>query len=138
MLILNLYGTIRQKNRLEEFAEDVLNELFPQEPQKDWIINIRFCRKLDAMGYCEMVDNAIEITILNQKSIDDVATTIAHELVHAKQFIKGQLNEEMTRWCKEKIPYGPRGGCKIRYSQQPWEREAFEAEKWLTELYWEV
>jgi hypothetical protein len=35
------------------------------------------------------------------------------------------------------IPYGPRGGCKIPYRQQPWEQEAFADESYLTQLYWE-
>lgn len=138
-MAINVYmmGKIRQKDKLEDFACDVINHYFENEPNREWNVFIKFVRKLDALGYCEKSGNDIMIEILNVKDIKEVASTLAHELVHAKQYIKRQLDEDMSVWCKQEIPYGPRGGCKIPYRQQPWEREAFDDEAFLTDFYWE-
>tara|TARA_R110002126_G_scaffold44448_2_gene126577 strand:+ start:533 stop:784 length:252 start_codon:yes stop_codon:yes gene_type:complete len=83
-----------------------------------------------------MLDDDEILVEVNTNYMDDLASTLAHELVHAKQYIRRELNGPMTRWKKKEIPYGPRGGCKIPYRRQPWEREAFNTEGKLKELYW--
>ena len=45
--------------------------------------------------------------------------TLAHEMVHVKQFAKGELSIDMDRWKRNR-----RVG-KLKYTDQPWEREAF-------------
>ncbi len=45
-------------------------------------------------------------------------STLAHELVHVKQFARGELDDRMTRWKTNKY-------CEnIDYWDQPWEKEA--------------
>jgi len=87
MLTVSMLGNIRQKERLEAFSLDVCNDLFSDlEPYGH--INIRIKRKLDAYGYCwPPEEDAIEIEVRNEKDIRTVALTIAHELVHARQFL---------------------------------------------------
>jgi len=44
--------------------------------------------------------------------------TLAHEMVHVKQFAKGELNSALTQWKSNKY-------CdNIKYWDQPWEKEA--------------
>lgn len=44
--------------------------------------------------------------------------TLAHEMVHVKQFARGELDFGLTRWKSNKY-------CdKIEYWDQPWEKEA--------------
>jgi hypothetical protein len=54
---------------------------------------------------------------------------LAHELVHAKQFIKGELHPNLNRW--KSLDYS-----NTAYSRQPWEKEAYLLEDKLLETYW--
>lgn len=58
---------------------------------------------------------------LNAKNTTNLCKTIAHELVHARQFISGQLKYNV------KIKYFTYEGDKHRYiyRRQPWEIEAY-------------
>lgn len=137
MINIVFQGRVKNRRRYEDFACNVLNEIFPREFKREIEIHVRFARNIGAMGWCVKEDDdviAIEIDAAEEPEI--IARTLAHELTHAKQYIRGELNATMTRWMRQDIPYGPRGGIKIGYHQQPWEKEAFEAEKWLTEMYW--
>lgn len=137
MLSVHFSGRVKQKSRLENFACDVINEILPREFKRDVEIHVRFCKIDGVMGYASVEEkDVITIEVDNRYPSEIVAATLAHELVHAKQYIRGELNPTMTRWMKQEIPYGPRGGLKIRYRQQPWEKEAFKREKELTEWYW--
>ena len=45
-------------------------------------------------------------------------STLAHEMVHVKQFVNNELDATLTRWKSNKY-------CdKINYWDQPWEKEA--------------
>ena len=137
MLNVFFQGRVRQQARLQEFACDVINDLLPREFKRDIDIHVRFTKNIDAMGYCHMEDEeTIAIEVCNQGDLNQIASTIAHELVHAKQFIRGELNAGMTRWKRQEIPVGPRGGIQIQYHDQPWEREAFEKEVDLVKAFW--
>ena len=138
--MLNVYfqGRVKQKAKLEAFACEVINELLPREFKREIEIHVKFCKIEDALGYASVEEkDVICIEIDNRQEIGLIAQTLAHELVHAKQYIRGELNGAMTKWLKQDIPRGPRGGIKIRYHQQPWEQEAFQREKELKELYWD-
>lgn len=137
MINLFFQGRVKQKAKLEEFACDVINELLPREFKREIDIHVRFTKNLDAQGYCHVEDtDTICIEVHNGYDVKTIASTLAHELVHAKQYIRGELNATMTKWLKQEIPHGPRGGIKIAYRQQPWEIEAFQKEEELTELLW--
>lgn len=51
-------------------------------------------------------------------NIDDKLKTLAHEMVHVKQYSLGYLNESMTRWRGKKVSQN------ITYENKPWEIEA--------------
>ena len=56
--------------------------------------------------------------------------TIAHEMVHVKQYAKMELNEEMNRWHGKFVD-----ADKIPYIEQPWEIEAYDVGDKLFEDY---
>lgn len=65
--------------------------------------------------------DGIRLTFLQQMC------TLAHELVHAKQFFRADLSHNRRgdfRWKKRNA-----GGYK--YGNQPWEKEAYRLEKWI-------
>jgi len=75
----------------------------------------------DMLGSCDMeFDNDIVVD-LNAKAMNSLCKTIGHELVHARQFLSGQLQYN-TR-----IKYFTYEGDKHRYiyRRQPWELEAY-------------
>ena len=89
----------------------------------------------DMLGNCDQeYDDDIMIE-LNAKNTSSLSKTIAHELVHARQFISGQLKYNV------KIQYLTYEDDKHRYiyRRQPWEIEAYALEtkgmlkikKWL-------
>lgn len=58
----------------------------------------------------------IEINRLLNK--EEKLKTLAHEMVHVKQYSLGYLNESMTRWRGKKV------STDIEYENKPWEIEA--------------
>jgi hypothetical protein len=89
----------------------------------------------EMLGNCDQeYDDDIMIE-LNAKNTSNLCKTIAHELVHARQFISGQLKYNV------KIQYLTYEGDAHRYiyRRQPWEIEAYALEtkgmlkikKWL-------
>lgn len=150
MIDLSFHGRVKDKKILQQFCDDVICHLFPREFKRDIFIGIQFTDILDGgvFGYVHVVDRDGVYLIQVAKHVLDVdgnrvqttqrerAATIIHEMVHVRQYIRRELNEYMTRWKGQKIPYGPRGGVKIPYNKQPWETEAFEVEKELVDLLW--
>lgn len=49
---------------------------------------------------------------------EDKLKTLAHEMVHVKQYSLGYLNESMTRWRGKKV------SRHLEYENKPWEIEA--------------
>jgi hypothetical protein len=60
----------------------------------------------------------------------DFLETIAHELVHVRQYVRGELNEEMSYWRG-----APVNAREIPYAEHPWEIEAEKIGKELVEEY---
>jgi hypothetical protein len=55
--------------------------------------------------------------------------TLAHEMVHAKQYIRGELNGYNQSWKGRK----PRN---YKYENAPWEKEAYGREEELYQKCW--
>jgi len=67
-------------------------------------------------GLCEPVGK--RLFILDVALYGNWLSTLAHEMVHVRQFARGELNSSMTQWKSNKY-------CdNIEYWDQPWEKEA--------------
>ena len=67
-------------------------------------------------GLCEPVSN--RLFILDVALYGNWLSTLAHEMVHVKQFARNELDSNMTQWKSNKY-------CEnIEYWDQPWEKEA--------------
>lgn len=97
----------------------------------DSYLHICFTDKIEEQGYCSVsatnsknkpCDFFLEIhTSLGAKGI---ISTLAHEMVHLKQFLLGEINTDITTW----------RGIKINnpdYWTSPWEIDAFGREPGL-------
>ena len=76
----------------------------------------------DAWGYCHGNTQDIEIEINRTISFDDQMQTLAHEMVHAKQFLRNELDG--SNWKKRNYDHR-------EYNDQPWEKEATRLEEKL-------
>jgi len=70
----------------------------------------------DSEGLCEPIDN--RTFIIDVATWGDWLTTLAHEMVHVKQFARGELDFAMCYWKSSRVSEN------MEYWIQPWEKEA--------------
>ncbi len=66
-------------------------------------------------GLCDCIDK--RTFIIDVALYSNWMSILAHELVHVKQFARGELNPQLTHWKK-------RNFSNAEYWDQPWEKEA--------------
>lgn len=103
------------------------------------ILNITLRKINDGnVGYCDLVDlddecKEISIEIDYRQPADEILITLAHEMVHVKQYIEGSLNPEIingcVRWKEENI------SMSRDKDDYPWEIEANDREQELYNRY---
>lgn len=92
--------------------------------------------------YCDDEGNLdeVEIVVARGMSERDLIETIAHEMVHAKQYIRGELCPETTNftWMGQEFQEHETHLISLEdYKNLPWEKEAFEVEKIIMEKFLE-
>jgi len=135
MINIYLTGQVSQKRRINTYVRSILTYLMPRL-RRDIDINITVTKECDggAYGLCWGGRNEVEIqlsrTLMGDKiPLEEMMLTLAHELVHAKQFIMGELSPTMRNY---KTVYH----AKTPYSRQPWELEAYRKEEKLLQTFW--
>lgn len=105
--------------------------------RKPILINILAIRKLaDKKGiYGDCMDEGDrEFTIRVDVSLplDDMITTVLHEMVHVHQYVSGRLRYKWVHevWFEKQVYRWD-----MNYDDRPWEIEAHQKEKQLKELY---
>ena len=125
--------TKRQLRAIDYFAK----ELFSPQLSKHIHIKISL-RNVDTHWGLTIVDdyNAsgkpryFIIEVAKKLNERERLMTLAHEMVHVKQYANLELNEEMNRWHGEYVD-----SDKIPYIEQPWEIEAYDLGDRLFEQY---
>jgi hypothetical protein len=89
-------------------------------------LTIKFDPKLEVCGYASVEEynfcgNPREFLVEINPHIGarEILDTLAHEMVHVKQYAYSETNERLTRWKGEKISE------ELDYYDQPWEIEAY-------------
>lgn len=79
-------------------------------------------------GICSRTgDKEISIAVDSALALPQLLMTLAHEMVHVKQYVRGQYRGELSRNGKAKrIWLGKQYA--VAYLKRPWEREAFRRE----------
>lgn len=97
-------------------------------------------KKTGAYGFCQIMNDVdkprefeLEIDASTRNEISQILTWIAHECIHIKQFVKGELydyEDETVQWKTKRYKLS------MDYDDMPWEKEAYRIE---TKLYeeWE-
>lgn len=142
-LYLDILGRCPQKQKMERFAIDVLNSFFTRRFIRSVFVDIQIHKVIDGdyAGLCmgDRDEAYIELARHDSDGVKytarELAQNLAHELVHAKQYFKGQIDgyqryRQSTNksWTNhEKTPY----------MKQPWEKEAYGLEEELVERFWD-
>ena len=134
-MYISVNGRIAKKKQVQNFIFDVLEHLMPRL-KRNVSIDVNIVTRCDKQHYalCLGDKNSVEIELARGScetkfSLDEMMLNLAHELVHAKQFIKGELHPNLNRW--KSLDYS-----NTAYSRQPWEKEAYLLEDKLLETYW--
>lgn len=112
-------GKEYQRGHVESIVEFCIEILMPRMKTLD--INIKLCRPKGAMGYCLELDNnrTFEIEVDRTLPLRKLLETIAHEMVHVKQYARRELHPSTDKWMGK--TYNPK---KVSYWDLPWEVEA--------------
>lgn len=115
------------------------SELLSSQMRKHIIIEIDVKSAIKDLGNCSISyyndwykPREFVIQLKSRRSLKSTLITLAHEMVHVKQFAKGELNPSNDRWKGKKIDTD-----KVEYSDLPWEIEASSLEFVLYALYQE-
>lgn len=112
-------GTARQRWYARSMAEFCIKHLMPCMRTLNIIIKLKSTK--DAMGYClELDDNrSFEIEVDKTLRLRRLIETVAHEMVHVKQYARRELHPAHSKWMGKTI--NPK---KVSYWDLPWEVEA--------------
>lgn len=128
---VDFHGQIREKKRITKYVRNVLHYFMPRL-RRNVVIDISFKKGLDGdvYGYCLGDKHNVEIEIFKGNlTLDQMMLTLAHELIHAKQFLKGELSPTCRNWKAHNVVHKP-------YSRQPWELEAYKKEELIHDMFW--
>lgn len=139
MINVDITGQIARKNDIINYIGDVIYHLHPKlKNNVDLDLSIvtdQYEEGNYTYATCSGSKRQIDI-ILNRVdetskkfTHDQMMLNLAHELVHAKQFLKGELSPKLASWKKKNHRKTP-------YSRQPWEKEAYKLEEQLFNMFW--
>ena len=129
-------GRVKNKKKVEEYIHALAKELGINRLYSKGIF-VKFYTKLDhgAQGLCwgDHKSHA-EISIARTSNgdaftLEEMMQTLAHEMVHAKQYLRRELCGYSFCWKGRK----PR---KYKYENAPWEKEAYRLEEELFNKHW--
>lgn len=107
----------------EEIVHFCINELMPRMKTLDITVDIT---ESDACGYCLAVNKREFVVEVNEELSDvDFLGTICHEMVHVKQYAKGEL----------KVDHKPEYASQEEYENVWYEKEAYEKEVILCQKF---
>jgi hypothetical protein len=137
MIYFLINGQIKNKKYIYGYLENLSRSLNIHRLRSKAII-VRFSKELDDgnQGNCwgDRKEGYITINIAKTcegepYSTAEMMQTLAHEMVHAKQYLRGELDGYSGSWKGRK----PRN---YQYHNQPWEKEAYAREEYLFGTCW--
>jgi len=116
-MITVIGGTARQRMYVESMAEFVWRTLMPRKKKLDIEITLKTLK--GAYGFClSNTYNEFELEIHKGMRLRRLLETVAHEMVHVKQYARKELQQDSVWQGKT---YNPE---KVDYWDLPWEIEA--------------
>jgi len=106
-IFLSLEGRWPQANLYSQFCYDILDDILPDE-DRDVFVDIKLTHHSEhqAAGYCYGFTDEVYIELARNSdgykyTLTELARNLAHELVHAKQFITDTPKLESEAYGKE-------------------------------------
>ena len=128
--------TKKQSQAINFFADC----LFSHQLKRHLWVEVRQRRMNGVYGYVFIESYNVSgkprhfVIVMNSKMPSDLKIrTLAHEMIHIKQYVYNELNEEMTMWRGRKV-----NSEKIPYFNQPWEIEAWKKGDKIYEQFWRL
>ena len=121
ILISTEGGTAKQRDIGDKAIRHFVRVLMPRKRKLNIDLQIKNLIKDDIAGLCEYVGrNEVVIESHHRGSLYDYISFLAHESVHMKQYVTGQLKttDRELLWNGEDFTDVP-------YKKQPWEVEAW-------------
>ena len=109
MFITVTGGKLYQQKYVESMVEFCIETLMPRMRTLD--ISVKLCTPNKALGYC--------LELEKTQTLRRLLETVAHEMVHVKQFARRELHPSNDEWYGK--TYNPK---KVSYWDLPWEIEA--------------
>jgi hypothetical protein len=124
----------------DPFIVECLNALFEgSDPVADieitWVDNIED----NYAGLCTGDTKEVEISLAKNYKLEcgesipfcnqELASNLAHELIHSRQFIRGEINAD-------DYYYKGKDYESVEYAETPWEIEAYMLEQVLVDIFW--
>ena len=133
---IQAFGATKSKRALaERVAYFCIDELMPKMKTLD--ISIHLDKLPEADGYCLAVTNReFQIEIEKTLSEEDFITAVCHEMVHVKQFARGEtkdINMFTKQW--QGTDYLSAYTTVDEYMSLPWEKEAYELQEFLLKKF---
>tara|TARA_B100001057_G_scaffold93613_1_gene89963 strand:+ start:7453 stop:7884 length:432 start_codon:yes stop_codon:yes gene_type:complete len=86
-------GKPYQRKRVEDMIYYCINKLMPRMQKLDIEVRLKDL-KGSALGYCLSLDTrTFELEIDKSQKLRNLLTTVAHEMVHVKQYARKELTE---------------------------------------------
>lgn len=135
-MVIFLEGRIRNSAKVESYARKILGH-YDLLNKKGYVV-IQFKTQLENgyVGLSHGCKDNVVIEISKTENGEKLEMTqmmqiLAHELVHAKQYLKGELASPngKLRWKRKTYDH-------VDYYEQPWEVEAYSSEEDLFTKYW--
>ena len=126
MTPFTLNGIVRNRDVTIFYIGEVLKELRIDQ-FRTRCIDITFSGSKDMsdgeLGLCTGDTDYVEIIIGTRMTYLEMMKTLTHELVHARQILRGQLT------CENKFVWkGHTPPASVAYESMPWEKEAYQLE----------
>lgn len=143
-------GTKAHQKHCRQFVRFFSNKFFTKELNKQITVKLKLIKK-DVVLYeeecaeVEWIDNnrqprkfVISIHVPKKVSLRYIIRTLAHEMVHVKQFVRNELIDLASTDYNVSVFKNKRYNInKVSYFDQPWEIEAYGREYGLTREYLE-
>ena len=112
-------GSKSQKKHVRSMVKFCIKTLMPRMKTLD--ITVKLTSPDGAYGYCLELDDkrSFEIEVDRRLRLRTLLETVAHEMVHVKQYARRELHPVHDTWCGK--TYNPK---KVSYWDLPWEIEA--------------
>lgn len=111
-------GNARQRKHVESMVEFAWRTLMPRKQNLNISVKLKDLKD-DAYGYClSETYNDFELEIHSKMRLRRLLETVAHEMVHVKQYARKELKHD-HEW--QGKTYNPK---KVSYWDLPWEIEA--------------